>query len=223
MRTTPPSGSGRRGKSPDTHAVAQQPWMTRDWATRRTLRLRRLGEWVAMTRAKLGLTIRNLETQARRDGEDLSETLILRLEKMRLADNPTDERRRVSLTAVDYLAALNGQTLADVDAYLRTGDEAALNASEENEADSMRALYLALSPAHRRSVFDFAEHMYQLDLAAAGATSHVPRRGAVDPETQAARETLRAVAEGAIATLREQAGEASEDDATQKARRRRAK
>lgn len=204
-------------------ASAARRWMTADWRTRRTVRLRRLGEWVAMTRARLNMSLRDLERQARHDGEDISETLIRRLEDLRHGDANLTDVRRVSWPAVDYLATLSGQTLADVDAYLRTGEAAALEPSLNSDAETVRAAFLSLSPARRQSLEDFAQHLYQLDLAesapaattgsaSAHASAHASARevvGAVDAETQRARDELRAAGDAAIHALtqKEQGGQ----------------
>lgn len=191
--------------------TTRRMWMTADWRARRVIRLRRLGEWVAAARARLGMSLLDVEHQARRDGEDISETLIRRLEGMRLTGANLDDVRRVSLPAVDYLAALAGMTLGDVDAYLRTGEAAAMEPSLDSRAETVRAAFLSLSPARQQALEDFAQHLYQLDLAETGAASvasAISASAASDEAltatttaTQRARDELRAVSDGAMRAL----------------------
>lgn len=187
---------------------APRRWMTADWRARRMVRLRRLGEWVAMTRARLGMSLLELERQARHDGEDISETLIRRLETLRTEGANLTDVRRVSLPAVDYLAALAGQTLADVDAYLRSGEEAALEPTTSARAETVRAAFLSLSPARQQALEDFAQHLYQLDLVEAGSAPphHAPsgssaHGGAVDAATRRTLDELHTVSADALRAL----------------------
>lgn len=174
----PPSPAEMQGLAP----LAPRSWLTEDWRSRRATRLQRLGQWAATTRARLQLSLRDVETLARRDGEEMSQMLWTRLEKMRERPADADDvRRRVSITVIDWMAMMAGQTLSDVDRYLRSGDVADLDPGVETRADTVRSAYLALSPVRRQSLEDFAQHLYHMEemsqRAAQGAA-----QGAAMPE-----------------------------------------
>lgn len=202
-------------------ARGAQRWMTAGWSTREAQRLKRLGEYVYRARAGMQtgtgepMSLVALQNQARHDGLTISEALIRRLEAMRLGGKALDARRTISWAAVDYIVALNGQTLGDLDAYLRTGDTAALDPSLNARAESVRTVFLSLSPARQQSAEEFIEHLYQRDLAESAAESADVRAltrassGAVDAETQHARDTLRDATNAAIRALTQ---EDAEDD-----------
>jgi hypothetical protein len=141
-----------------------------DWPLRRAQYLQRLGQWVALTMQRLDLSSRQLEALAIRTGEPTSSNMLLRMARLRLSRKAPDlASERVSLTPVLWLATLAGQTLTDVDRYLRSGDVADLEASPDSRADTMRGVYLALSPARQQALEEFAHHLYQLDEVARGS------------------------------------------------------
>lgn len=200
-------------------AAIPKVWMTADWRQRRALMLRRLGDWIAYSRLRIGnMSFHRLQVAARADGEDLSESLLNRLELMReLPDDANVARKKVSFTAIAWLAAYSGQSLADLDRYLRgehgERDERGVTISApgevaaESEADTLRTLYLALSPEHRQSVMLFAEHLYGVHLTEELGADKA--RGLLYGHAQAA--ALSAALSAAQAALATQATSVSDD------------
>ncbi len=206
----------------------QRRWMTAQWGARREVYLQRLGAWMWMTRTRLGLSLADLAKMARDQGEFVSTSQLNRMELLREPGRAAD-RQHVSITAVAYLAALAGQTLADVDAYLRAGDTAAMDANLSSRAETVRTAFLTLSPARQRALEDFTQYLYELDLAEQGQSpsaapdapdARVPLAPIPhDGDTQRALAELHATVDSALADLSVEPHGAGGEDANDRQRK----
>src|SRR5487761_2720095 len=141
-------------------------WLLDGWEVRRERYMKRLGEWAALTMQRLQLSSRELEALAARTGGMASATTFRRLARQRMRDtDPVAAREHVNIGTVLWLATLAGQTLADIDRYLRSGDTGDLDPSIESRADTLRGAYLALTPTRQAALDEFARYLYQMDMA----------------------------------------------------------
>lgn len=199
MGVSRPQETSPRMTPADGGVRPQRRWMTAQWGARREVYLRRLGEWMWTTRSRLGLSLADLARLARSQGEFVSTSQLSRMELLRQPERDAASRQIVSLTAVAYLAALAGQTLADVDTYLRAGDVAALDPALSSRAETVRTAFLTLSPARQRALEDFAQYLFELDLAEQGvhdiATSGTPKAPSAASSVASRRDTQRTLDE----------------------------
>jgi len=129
----------------------------------------RLAQWFTWTRTtRLHMSLRELQAAAHADGVSLSVTAIQRIE--RLVDPAlANERSWIAWDYVLWLAAYSGQSIADLDRFLNSGDWRNVGnltdvaPSAESLADRVRVRFLALSPERQRAVIDFIEHERHLD------------------------------------------------------------
>lgn len=150
-------------------ADQQQHGQAGNWPVRSALQRQRIGQWFTWTRkSRLHMSLRALRDAAARDGVELSVSAIRRLEGM--ADlRVAAERQWVALDNILWLAAFSGQTLADLDRFLQSGEwryvgnlsDAA--PSVESLADRVRVRFLSLSPERQLTVASFIEHERYLD------------------------------------------------------------
>lgn len=142
-----------------------------NWRVRGVVLRQRLAQWFVWTRQqRLHMSLRELQAAAHADGVSLSVTSIKRIESL---VDPTlaSERSWIAVDYVLWLAAYTGQSLADVDRFITSGDWryvgqlADTAMTEESQADRVRVNFLALSPERKQAALDFIAYARSLDEA----------------------------------------------------------
>lgn len=166
MERTPTTPRRRRQR---VGAPAASRGLTSNWLARSALQRQRIGQWFAWTRqSKLHMSLRALRDAAAADGIELSVGAIRRLEA--LADlREAAERKRIALDDILWLAAYSGQTLADLERFISSGDWSQVGnlrdaaPSIDSQADRVRQRFLSLTTARQEHVVAFIEHERYLD------------------------------------------------------------
>ncbi|HEX6818793.1 MAG TPA: hypothetical protein VF120_10490 [Ktedonobacterales bacterium] len=142
-----------------------------NWRIRGVVLRQRLAQWFVWTRKeRLHMSLRELQAAAHADGVSLSVTSIKRIESLIDAE-VAEERSWIAVDYVLWLAAYTGQSLADVDRFITSGDWryvgqlADTATSEESQADRVRVNFLALSPTRKQAALDFITFARALDEA----------------------------------------------------------
>ena len=148
-----------------------RPGHAGNWRIRGTVLRQRLAAWFIHTRKdRLHMSLRELQSAAHADGVSLSVTSIQRIESL-VDPQLANERSWIAFDYVLWLAAYSGQSLADVDRFITSGDwryvgnlaDAAM--TEESQADRVRVNFLSLSPKRKQEVLDFITFARSLDEA----------------------------------------------------------
>ncbi len=136
-----------------------------DWKRQRQRRLIRLGKYIYGMRATLHKTLRDVADDARTHGEWISTSTLSRIEQLRNDDpDETEEYDHVpdiSFMDVWFLARYAGYSLAALEGYLLTGEDAALQPDEHAQAEGMRQAFLSLPEPERTQAAQYMEFLSQ--------------------------------------------------------------
>lgn len=172
-----------------------QPGHAGDWRTRGAVLRQRTAEWFKWTRQHLlhDMSLRELQAAAHADGVSLSVTSIQRIESLTNFELAR-ERSWIAWDYVLWLAAYSGQSIADVDRFLTSGDWRHVGnlsdeaPTEESQADRVRANFRALSDKRKQEVVDFMIFARSLDDAddrARWGLRPLPTQSAATPSSEA--------------------------------------
>ncbi len=137
--------------------------LVRDWAARRGQRMQRMGRYLTSARARSGMSIKQVVTEARSLGERLNTAKVSQIEQLR-DDGPEDAdelRNDISFMAVWFMVRLYGYDLADLQRYMLTGEELASDPDEQQRADLVQRAFMALPEAERRQMEQYVDFLYQ--------------------------------------------------------------